>query len=112
MIKNQLIFFFIQLRLKIDFGRFYLYGIDENQSDRRLLVESLSKSSNPMMNLEFELFPMDKKNTDYRFKWIFQPLIVIYDAVRLILKCQLINDSDLNDLFRKCLIVLLNVFHC
>lgn len=36
------------------------------------------------MSLEFELYPIDKKNSDYRFLLIFEPMSIMYDTVSVL----------------------------
>lgn len=47
---------------------------------RPLLATSISKSTLPLIHVELELSPIDKKS-DYRFYLIIQPLKIAYDAV-------------------------------
>lgn len=47
---------------------------------RPLLATSISKLTLPLIHLELELSPIDKKS-DYRFYLIIQPLKIAYDAV-------------------------------
>ena len=49
--------------------------------DRPLLVTSAFKSSLPLIHIELELSPMDKKS-DCRLCLVFEPLIITYDSVR------------------------------
>jgi len=51
-----------------------------NTQYRPLLVTSASISNLPLIHVELELSPMDKKS-DYRFYLNIEPLKIAYDAV-------------------------------
>ena len=62
-------------------GDIEIFGLKTpEQLQRPLLLTASSKSCLPLMRMEFELAPIDKKS-DYRFSLIFEPITVIYHAV-------------------------------
>ncbi|UJR12321.1 hypothetical protein I4U23_016498 [Adineta vaga] len=64
-----------------DLGNVYLYAIESERNEKRLLVKSLNNhNENSMVHLELEFYPNNSINVDYRFQWIFQPIQIIYDA--------------------------------
>lgn len=70
--------------MKFSFPQIELYGYHSNQKE--LLVYSIERRTekNPLMYLEFELFPDDTNKSDYRFLWQIQPIQIIYSFVRSI----------------------------
>ncbi|CAF1487411.1 unnamed protein product [Rotaria sp. Silwood1] len=67
-------------KFELNFPNFRLYGIEDNKSNRRLLVESISKCFSPLLHIQFELFPINIKRSDYRFHLNIQPIRIIYHA--------------------------------
>ena len=71
----------IARRVKVDTSSLALFGLQNDRSSPPLLIKSIGKSLTPMMSLEFELYPVDKKNSDYRFLLLFEPMSIMYDTV-------------------------------
>ncbi|CAF4096956.1 unnamed protein product, partial [Rotaria sp. Silwood2] len=67
-------------RFQLTFPCFRFYGIQDSISNSRLLVQSTSKCDCPLMYIQFELFPINRKRSDYRFHLNIQPIRIIYDA--------------------------------
>jgi hypothetical protein len=60
---------------------FRLYGMQDSNPHLLLKSKSSSSSSAPLLHFEFELFPINKRRSDYRFHFNLQPINIIYDAV-------------------------------
>ncbi|CAF3786248.1 unnamed protein product [Rotaria socialis] len=69
------------LLLEIHVPDLRLYAWEENLDEIRLLVKPTINTPSPLMNLQFELFPINKCKSDYRFHLNVQPISIIYDAV-------------------------------
>ncbi|CAF0769951.1 unnamed protein product [Rotaria sordida] len=68
------------LLFQLTFPYFRFYGIQNNITNSRLLVQPISKCHSPLMYIQFELFPINRKRSDYRFHLNIQPIRFFYDA--------------------------------
>ena len=68
-------------RFVIDLQTLALFGKQTDTQTRPLLATVASESTLPVIHVELELAPMDKKS-DYRLFLVIEPLKIVYDAVR------------------------------
>ncbi len=64
----------------IDLQSIRIFGMRHNKQHRPILLMEMFPSTVPLVHVEFELFPEDRKS-DYRLYFTIEPLKIIYDAV-------------------------------
>ena len=75
-----MIFFLILFRFVVDLQTLAIFGKQTDIQTRPLLATVASQSTLPVIHVELELAPMDKKS-DYRLFLVIEPLEIVYDAV-------------------------------